>query len=235
MSTITQETNTLSPKLRGNSTKMDTKTLVTMSMFATLAYVVTFLSDKIPFKVAGFLEFDFKDMVIVIAGFLCGPVAALMISLVVCFIQFISIGSSGLVGFAMNILATGSFATIASLIYWYRPNFKGALMGVVTGGLVMTALMLLWNYAITPSFMNVPRDVVVGMMLPVFLPFNLVKAGMNGGLILLLYPKLLDSLTKAGLVQNPEAPRDGKKAFVVSVVILTVFVALAAVISEVSA
>ena len=37
--------------------------------------------------------------------------------------------------------------------------------------------MLLWNYLITPIYMGMDREeIVVPMLIPVFLPFNLVKA-----------------------------------------------------------
>ncbi len=224
--------NTSTPTLRGNSTHLDTRTLVAIAMLTALAYFVTFLSNFIPLKVAGFLEFDFKDMVIVIGGFLYGPGAAAMMVVCVSLIQFLTISSTGIVGLAMNLIATGSFACIASLIYWYRPNFKGAVLGLCVGGVSMTAMMLLWNYAVTPSYMNVPRSVVVDMLVPVFLPFNLVKAGMNMGATLAIYPTVQKALSSANLVVNPETRGEGKKAFLIAILVLTVFVALACAIAD---
>ncbi|MFI3253499.1 MAG: ECF transporter S component [Eubacteriales bacterium] len=234
MSMETQQQSHSNPQLRGNSTHLDTRTLVALAMLTALAYFVTFLSNFIPLKVAGFLEFDFKDMVIVIGGFLYGPGAAAMMVVAVSLIQFLTISSTGVVGLGMNLLATGSFACIASLIYWYRPNFKGAVLGLAVGGVSMTALMLVWNYAITPAYMDVPRSVVVDMLVPIFLPFNLVKAGLNMGATLSIYPTVQRSLSKANLVVNPEGNREenGKKAFLIAVMVLTVFVALACAIAE---
>ncbi len=222
-------------KIRGNRTTYDTKTLVAMAMLTGLAYFVTFLSNFIPLKVAGFLEFDFKDMVIVIGGFLYGPMAALWMVISVSLIQFLTISSTGIIGLLMNVIATGSFACTASLVYWYRPRFSGAVLGLCTGGVVMTALMLLWNYAITPMYMGVPRDVVVGMLVPVFLPFNLVKAGLNMGATLSLYPTIMRTLSKANLAVNPEeqAEASKKKALLVAVTLLTVFIALACALADV--
>ena len=39
--------------------------------------------------------------------------------------------------------------------------------------------MLLWNYLITPIYQKMPREAIVDLLLPLFLPFNAVKGGMN--------------------------------------------------------
>ncbi len=233
MSTLTN-TPPISPSLaqKRGKTKFDTKTLVALAMLTGLAYFVTFLSNFIPLKVAGFLEFDFKDTVILIGGFLYGPAAALMMTVAVSLIQFVTISSTGVVGLAMNLIATGSFCCTASLIYWHRPTLKGSIFGLASGGLVMTALMLLWNYAVTPGYMSVPRDVVVGMMLPVFLPFNLVKSGLNMGAVLLIYPAVERALTRAGLVKSVEREESPKKSLITAVGVFTLFVVLALTIAE---
>ena len=64
----------------------------------------------------------------------------------------------------------------------------------------MTASMLLWNYFITPFYMGVPRNVVSEMIVPVFLPFNAIKGGLNAALTLLLYKPLVTTLRRAKLV-----------------------------------
>lgn len=211
---------------RGNKTKFDTKTLVTLSMFTGIAYMVTVMSNVFP-KVSGFLEFDFKDMVIVIGGFLYGPLASIFMTVAVSLLQFFTISSSGVIGLVMNVIATGSFCGTASLIYWYRPNFKGAVIGLISGAIAMTTLMLLWNYAITPLYMNIPREAVVAMLVPIFLPFNLVKAGLNMGAVLTVYPSVCKALTMANLAKNPEVENretTKKKTFAISLGIFAVFI-----------
>ena len=41
--------------------------------------------------------------------------------------------------------------------------------GISMGVVCLVAVMLLWNYLITPIYQNVPRDVVVKMLPTVFL------------------------------------------------------------------
>jgi hypothetical protein len=61
--------------------------------------------------------------------------------------------------------------------------------------------MLLWNYLITPLYMTgTSRSDIAGMLMPVFLPFNLLKAGLNSACILLLYKPVVNGLRRAGLL-----------------------------------
>ncbi|MDL2214544.1 ECF transporter S component, partial [Clostridia bacterium OttesenSCG-928-O13] len=79
--------------------------------------------------------------------------------------------------------------------------------------LAMTGVMLLWNYFITPLYMGFPRDAVAAMLLPVFLPFNLIKGGLNAAITMLLYKPLVMALRKAGMVpQSRAATAQGEAA-----------------------
>ena len=92
----------------------------------------------------------------------------------------------------------------------------------------MIICMLLWNYIITPLFMHVDRSVVVGMMLPVFLPFNLTKGGMNACIALLLYKPVVTALRATGLVEPSPAGNTSARFnagfFLISLAILVTFV-----------
>ena len=101
----------------------------------------------------------------------------------------------------MNLLSTCSFAFTAALCYKRRHTMGGAIAGLIVGTVVMVGTMLLWNYLITPLYMTgTSRSDIAGMLVPVFLPFNLLKAGLNSSFILLLYKPLVVSLRKAGLL-----------------------------------
>jgi hypothetical protein len=70
----------------------------------------------------------------------------------------------------------------------------------VLGSAAMSIVMLLWNWLITPLYMGVSREVVEGMLLSAFLPFNLLKAGFNSAFVLCLYKPLVSALRKTGLI-----------------------------------
>lgn len=182
-----------------NKSKFDTKTITSVAMLTGIAYIVMLLSKMLP-SVNGFLDFDFKDVVICIGGFIFGPMTAAIISVLVAFIEMITISSTGPIGFIMNVLATASFCCTASYIYKRRHTKTGAIEGLGLGVVCLVVVMLLWNYLITPIYQHVPRDVVVAMLPTVFLPFNLVKGGLNTAATLLLYKPVVSALRRAGLV-----------------------------------
>ena len=65
---------------------------------------------------------------------------------------------------------------------------------------VTVAAMMLWNALVTPLYMQVPRETVIGLLIPAFLPFNLLKAGLNASLTFLLYRPVVTALRKARLI-----------------------------------
>lgn len=205
--------------------KTSTKKLTSAAMLCAAAYILMFISKIIP-AVSGFLQFDAKDVIIATGGFLLGPLYAVLISFVVVFLEFISVSSTGFIGFVMNFVSTASFCVTASLIYRYKKNITGAVIGLVSGTIVLTVLMVLWNYFITPIYMETPRSVVASMIPTVFLPFNLVKGFINSGLILIIYRPVVDTLRRAGLVElSSGAPKKKMSvSLVIGAVLLVIFI-----------
>lgn len=217
--------------------KIDTKTLVTLAMLSAIAYVVMWLSKSLP-SVMGFMDFDFKHVIICIGGFLYGPMAAAGMTLVVSFIEMITVGSSQVFGFIMNVLGTASFCCTASYVYQRMRTKRGAVIGLALAIVCATSVMLLWNYFMIPLYMTgVTREAVVGLMLPTILPFNLAKTGMNAGATLLLYKPVVTTLRKANLVPPSQAQEQGKKFSVgfllFSLAVLATFVMLALVLLKI--
>ena len=191
---------------------MNTRTVTTLAMLSAIAYVVMLLSKLLP-SVNGFLDFDFKDVSICIGGFTFGPVAA-----------------------AMNVLATCSFCCTASFVYKRRHTMRGAILGLGLGVLMLTGVMLLWNYLITPIYQGLPREAVAAMLVPVFLPFNLVKGGMNMATTLLLYKPVVTALRRANLIpasEHSQPRRSSAGSLLFSLALMATFVLLALVLMDV--
>ena len=193
--------------------KYSVRWLSCMAMFTALSYVAVLLARGIP-NVQGFLSYEPKDAVIVIAGFIFGPVSCVILAVLCGFLEMVTVSSTGIYGCIMNVVATCAFSVTAAWIYHKYRTQKGALIGLLVGVLTMAACMVAWNYIITPFYMSktpeaVPetRKMVGGMLATVFLPFNLVKGGLNAALALLLYKPVVGALRKMGLV----APSEGKK------------------------
>lgn len=188
--------------------KLSPKKIAVLAMLAALAYIMVFLV-RIP--VVLFLKYEPKDVVVTIGAFLFGPVEAFLVSLVVSLLEMVSISDTGIIGAVMNLLSTCSFACVAALIYRKKHTLGGALLGLGAGSIAMVIVMLLWNWLITPLYMGVPRSAVEGMLLPYFLPFNLLKAGLNSALTMALYKPLVTALRRTGLVEKSAPAKGGSK------------------------
>ncbi len=190
--------------------KPNVKKMVLIAMMAAVAYLLVFFI-RIP--VILFLSYEPKDVMLTISGFLLGPMAAFSASAVVSLVEMFTISTTGPIGCIMNLLSSCSFACTAALIYKKRRNLSGAVLGLLAGAATMVITMLLWNYLITPLYMTgTSRSDVAAMLVPVFLPFNLLKAGFNSALTLLLYKPLVNALRRSGLVAQSNTPSSNSKS-----------------------
>ena len=204
--------------------RLDTKTIVLIGLFCAIAYVVMLLSKLIPVNVAGFLTFDLKDVIIAICGLITGPLPALAVSIIVSFIEMITVSGTGPIGLLMNVLSTCAFVIPITLIYRKKHTFKGAIIGAVAGVLCMTLVMILWNWLITPLYMGIDRSVVISMLIPTFLPFNLLKGGINAAAMVLFYKPVITALRRTGLIANSTSSSAPRKNLTTGVTLVSIFV-----------
>lgn len=209
------------------STTNRTKKLATLAMLATMAYVVMYFL-RIPLW--SFLKYDPKDIILVITGFIYGPLSACLVTLVVCVIEMFNASDTGVIGMIMNILSSCSFACTAAFVYQKMHTKRGAVIGLITGIAVMVPVMLLWNYLITPLYMEMTRDNVAKMLLPIFLPFNLFKGGLNMAFALLLYKPVITALRRSNLLPKSEAGSGGKTSLGIVLLALTIIGSIALIV-----
>ena len=207
------------------------KQLAIIAMFCALSFA-SMLVIKIPVQ---FLDLDVKDSIIILCGLIFGPIPAVLVSFIVPLLQFLTISGTGHYGLIMNILSSLSFSLVASLVYRYKKTFYGAIVGLVSGVVSMTAVMMLANLFITPHYMNVPREVVASMIPTLLLPFNLVKAILNAAIVLLLYKPLSNVLKKTGMIESTQSSVtkntiSTKRNIVVTIVSISIIVLSFAII-----
>ncbi len=186
-----------------------TRKLVTLAALAAIALVVTLVGRIAFMPAAPYLKYDPKDVIVLISGFLYGPFPAIMVSLTVSLVEMVTVSDSGIIGMVMNVMATCSFVCPAVLIYRKKSTVSGVLFGLALGVLLMTAMMLLWNFFLTPIYTGMPREAVAAMLVPVFLPFNLIKGALNAALSLLLYKPLFSALQRSGRLPKSALPVAG--------------------------
>ena len=194
-----------------NKNTQKVRRMVIVAMFAAMAYVAML---AIHIKVS-FLTMDVKDAVITLCGLYFGPVSALTISVLVPLLELITVSDTGFYGLIMNILGSISFSVTASLIYRWKKSFLGAILALVSAACTMTGVMLLANLLITPYYMGVSAEAVRGLIPTLLLPFNLLKALINVGVVLLLYKQLSRALRRAGVLTrsaSTSAPCNGVHA-----------------------
>lgn len=205
------------------------KKICGIGVFAALAYITTFICKLIP-NVAGFLSIDAKDAVIAIASFVYGPIAAPVIALIVAFIEFITISTTGVWGLIMNFVSSATFSLVVSLIYKYRKTFNGAIIGFAVTTVATTAVMVALNPLIVPLYSGAPREVVIDMIPTVLLPFNFAKTLMNSALAMLLYKPIINAMRAARLVKRTEHKTEFNRSSVLTLIVGGVSLLLALVI-----
>lgn len=192
--------------------------LVKVAMLSAVAAILMYLEIPLPF-VPPFLRLDFSDIPALLAGFAMGPLAGVTVLLIKNAVHAMA-SWSFLVGELANFTIGISFVLPAAIIYQKHKNKKSAIIGMVTGGLIMTAVAGLLNaFVLIPLYATVlefPVEAIVGMsnevnplitdlktlILVGITPFNIVKAGLNILIAALIYKPLSPYLHKESLRKN---------------------------------
>ncbi len=161
------------------------KNLTITAMLAAVSMVLVFIGFSI-FPQVEFLKYDPADVPIMILSFMLGPVYGIACSSIVAIFQAIFWSTDGIVGCIMNILSTCAFAVPAAIIYRRKKTKSNAVIGLIIGCIIMTVVMLMFNYFITPVYRGIPRQAILPL-LPWIGAFNIIKASINSVLTFFLY------------------------------------------------
>ena len=175
-------------------------------MLCAITYIVMAVG-RIPIVL--FLKYDPSDVIVTLGGLIWGPMTSCIVSVVVATIEMVTVSDTGILGCIMNIVQTLSFACTAAVIYKRKHTLPGAITGLAVGCITSIIVMLLWNYLVTPLYMGYSREAVAELLLPVFLPFNILKGGLNASITFLLYKPVITALRKSGYVTtSAKEPRN---------------------------
>ncbi len=208
------------------TTKERIKKICGVGIFSALAYLVVFCFH---FKVGDFLTFDVKDAVFAICGMVFGPISAIVSSFLVSLLEMITLSGTGPYGALMNFASSASFAFFASLIYKYRRNYPGAIIGLLTSVFGMAAVMMGMNLLVTPAYTGMSTTAVASMIPTLLLPFNLTKAVLNAGISLLLY-KPTSTALRAAKITSPGEKTKPRPSFTAISTVAALLVITAAVL-----
>ena len=150
--------------------------LVRLAVLSAIAVVLVAFVHFPLFASAPYLEYDPADAPVLIAGLMYGPWEGVAVTVVTAVIQGLTVSSgSGIIGIIMHILATSCF--VLATAFCSRKTNK--VLSLIAGTIVMGLAMCVCNLIFTPIYTGTSVAAIASMLLPVILPFNLVKAGIN--------------------------------------------------------
>ena len=187
--------------------KFGVKALVKIGMLAAVAVILMIFEIPLPFAPA-FYEIDFSEVPVMVGCFAMGPLAGALIELVKILLNFVITGTDTAgVGELANFIIGCSLCVPAGLIYRRNRTRKNALIGMITGTLLMTVIGCVINaFVLLPTYavaFGLSMDKLVAMGTAVnsgitgistfvmfaVAPFNLLKGILVSVIVFLIYKK----------------------------------------------
>ncbi len=174
-----------------------TKNIAGMSVFSALSFIVYLL--EIPIFAgtpASFLELDLSNVFVMLAGFMYGPVPAVIVTVVKEAVH-IAVGSTGGVGELANTLITTAYVLLPSVVYTKKKGIKTVIVTLSLACVIEVGVSLFVNRFINfPFFTGSVPFVLTEVSENLFntlwvyvLLFNAIKSVVVSALTLLLYKK----------------------------------------------
>ena len=104
---------------------MNTKKITTIGILCAMAVVINVLIHFPMVPAVSFLSYDPEDIIIVIGGFIYGPMISLLMSGITSVLELMYRGGT-ILDVVMNMVSTCAFACTAAFIYKKMHNKKGA-------------------------------------------------------------------------------------------------------------
>ncbi|BDR52774.1 membrane protein [Bombiscardovia nodaiensis] len=175
----------------GGSGRWSTKRIAVYALFVALTMVLSFLSFPI-FPLAPWLKYDPSGIVVLVCGFAFGPSAAAIISI----LGFLPHLFTNPFGALISMIVALALSVPAALVYRKMHSRKGALVGIIVGALLAVIAAIVCNVIITPFYAHMSMAKVVAMIVPILLPFNLMKFVIHGVVTFLIYKPISTLINK---------------------------------------
>lgn len=185
-----------------------TRKIAVIGVFSAISAVLMVLEFPVPFA-PFFYGLDFSELPALIGAFAYGPVAGVMIEFCKIVLKiFMKPTSTAFVGELANFVISCMLVLPASIIYLLKKTRKRAIIGTLTGTLIMTAFGAFFNAVyLIPKFAQMygmPLEAIVGLgtaihpsihdvtglVVMCVAPLNLLKGGVVSLLTILVYKKL---------------------------------------------
>ena len=169
-----------------------------IGVLASIAYILMLLNFPIP-GFPAFLKIDFSDIPALLATFLMGPLAGILVELIKCGLDYMITGSETAVplGQLSNFIAGVVLILPTYFIYQKMKTKLGLSVGLVSGTLLMTFVMSLLNYfVLLPAYtllLNFPvmsNAEMKSMITMAIIPFNIIKGLVVTAVFLVIFTRL---------------------------------------------
>lgn len=187
--------------------KEKTLQLVQKAMLTALAIVLMLIVRFPLLPAAKFLEYDMGDVPVIIATLMFGIPSGILMLAAEALVQSLTVSAaSSWEGFVMHFLSSSLFLIVTYVFYTLGKKRNKNKLFLITGLAVSTvataALMIPLNLIFTPMYLGVPIQAVKEMMLPVIVPFNLIKGAINAVASSVIFLPLKKILKKTHLSDN---------------------------------
>ncbi len=169
----------------GASSFWDSKRISLCALFVAAALLLSFIEIPI-LPAAPFLKYDLSGVVALIAGLAFGQATGAVVAVLPwCAHLFVEP-----IGAIIALLTNVVTVLVAASIYALRRTRAGAVVALIVASIVQIGLAILLNLCLTPLYTGLTFEVVLGLVVPILLPFNLIKATLNALITLVLYKPL---------------------------------------------
>ncbi|RFU65161.1 ECF transporter S component [Peribacillus glennii] len=158
--------------------------LAFLGMIGALSFVLMWFGFPI-LPAAPYLKFEPSDVPLMIATIAYGPIAGIL-ALTVKNLMYFLLHGSNIFGIFMNFMASATFLLVVSFV---NKKMNMAVAGGA-GAVAMALVMIPLNLIIVPLEFGIPFEQVSSLLLPVYIPFNLIKGCFNTFLFILLWSVL---------------------------------------------
>lgn len=159
-----------------------TQRLAVTALFVALAMVASYVEIGI-FPPAPYLKYDPSGVVQLVAGLAFGPATGALVAVLSWLPHLFMDPFGGLMG----ILCALALTVPTALVYEKTRSRKGSLLGMVLGAVVTLVVAIVGNIIVTPLYASVTTADVIAMIVPILLPFNLLKVALNCVVTQLVY------------------------------------------------
>ena len=174
------------------------KNMAGMGVFTALAFVAYCIIPEIPIfpgTPADFLKLDFSNVFIILAGFMYGPIPAIIITLAKEALH-LPFGTTMGVGELANVIMTTAYILFPTIMYRYKKGIKFVIFSLAVACVIQIAVSLIVNRFINFPFfiwlykMPVSASEFFAMLWWYVLLFNVIKSIVVSLITLILYKRV---------------------------------------------